>query len=604
MQLSSNKQNLTSLFSGSSQLVVPAYQRNYSWTAEQVDIFLSDLFHSAETGESHFFGPLVVLEEADGNLSLIDGQQRITSAVMFLCIIRDRIATFATDTLTVGDMEIPLASQVNSLLYKPNMKTTRFLPNYQIQEVFKPYILASPGAPDRKQLKKRGGGMSESEKRVTKELRASYFRMIEMLDEWLSGPNEVPSEDDKKQKVYELLGALQNAFEVLTITVYTLADAYTLFETLNDRGLRLTPSDLLKSVTLKHIDFSGSSSFTFDHALDLWDSAVDAIGDYPFTSFLRHYLLTKQNGPVQARTIFTEFTKIIDSYGANGAQKNLKEISEAASIYAQILNVKSLTGNEKLDNLYKRMNLIGESHRIFLLRLELLGFNDELKIKAAQAVECLMFRWVLTGGNAQTLETKFQNAAHALGDQKETSVLDSVLAQLLSDVPSDEKVLLAMQDEASPTFQFYVLKRINFALTHAELVWPQEKINVEHLAPKKPKENSDWLEVVAPYTPVDPNDDAYSDFVGKWGNLTLLEFEINKSIKNESWPIKVAGINEKTKGLGHSQIKLTQDCVTQAQWTAMVINQRTQWIAESMVEISSVDNVYRSHVHISPLTFS
>ena len=387
--------------------------------------------------------------------------------------------------------------------------------------------------------------------------------MIDKLDEWLSEPNVGISEDEKKQKIYELLGALQNAFEVLTITVYTLADAYTLFETLNDRGLRLTPSDLLKSVTLKHIDFNAAASFTFDQALDLWDGAVDAIGDYPFTSFLRHYLLTKQNGPVQARKIFTEFTKIIDSYGANGAQKNLKEISQAASIYAQILNVKSQTGNEKLDNLYKRMNLIGESHRIFLLKLELLGFNDELKIKAAQAVECLMFRWVLTGGNAQTLETKFQNAAHALGDQNEAAVLDSVIGQLLSDLPSDEKVLLAMQDEASPTFQFYVLKRINFALTHAELVWPQEKINVEHLAPKKPKEGSDWLDVVAPYMQADSNEDAYSDFVGKWGNLTLLEFEINKSIKNEVWPIKVAGINEKTKGLKDSQIKLTKDCVTQ-----------------------------------------
>ena len=375
-----------------------------------------------------------------------------------------------------------------------------------------------------------------------------------------------------------------------------------MFETLNDRGLRLTPSDLLKSVTLKHVDFSGSTSFTFDHALDLWDGAVDVIGEYPFTSFLRHYLLAKQSGPVQARKIFTEFTKIIDSYGANGAQKNLKDISQAAIAYAQIL--KSSTGNDKLDNIYRRMNLIGESHRVFLLKLELLGFNDELKIKAAQAVECLMFRWILTGGNAQTLETKFQNAAQALGEIKDPAALNAVIAQILSDVPSDEKVLLAMQDEASPTFHFYVLKRINFALTHAELVWAQEQINVEHMAPKKPKEGSNWLDVVAPFSPADPEEDAYSDFVGKWGNLTLLEFEINKSIKNESWPIKVAGINEKTKGLGHSQIKLTQDCVKQAQWSAKLINERTQWIAESMVVISSVDNAFKAHVHISPLTFS
>lgn len=391
---------------------------------------------------------------------------------------------------------------------------------------------------------------------------------------------------------------------MLTITVYTLADAYTLFETLNDRGLRLTPSDLLKSVTLKHVDLNGSTSFTFDQALDLWDSAVEAVGDHPFTAFLRHYLLTKRTGSVQARKIFTDFNDIIDKYGANGAQKNLKDISEAATVYAQILNAKHSTGDEKIDNVYKRMNLIGESHRIFLLKLELLGFTGDFKLKAAKAVECLMFRWILTGGNAQTLETKFQNAAHALGDHKDSETLEKVIAQLLSDVPGDEKVMLAMQDEASPTFHYYVLKRMNFALTGAELVWPQSKINVEHLAPKKPKDGTNWLEVVAPYTPSDPNDDSYSDFVSKWGNLTLLEFEINKSIKNEAWPIKVTGINEKTKGLAHSQIKLTQDCVTQTEWTSERINKRSQWIAESMVQISSVANVFNNNVHIDPLSFS
>jgi uncharacterized protein with ParB-like and HNH nuclease domain len=601
MQLSSNKQNLTSLFSGSSQLVVPAYQRNYSWTSGQVDIFLADLFHGAETGESHFFGPLVVLDEPDGSLSLIDGQQRITSAVMLLCIIRDKIASFETDAVRVGDMLIPLASQVNALLYKPNMKATRFVPNYQIQEVFNQYILASPGAPDRKTLKKKGGGMSETEKRVTKELRASYFRMNEKLDEWLHGTSGEVTEDEQKQQIYSLIGSLQNSFEVLTITVYTLGDAYTLFETLNDRGLRLTPSDLLKSVTLKHVDIKGSNAFTFNQALDLWDSAVEAVGDYPFTSFLRHYLLTKRSGPVQARKIFADFTEIIDVYGANGAEKNLKEIAKAATSYSQILNIKNTTGFEKLDNVYKRMNLIGESQRIFLLKLELLGYADDLKLKAAKAAECLMFRWILTGGNAQTLESKFQVAAHALGNVKDSAILDKVISQLLNDVPSDEKVQLSMMDEASPTFHYYVLKRINFALTGTELIWPQEKINVEHMAPKNPKDGTNWLDVVAPYTPTDPNEDSYSDFVAKWGNLTLLEFEINKSIKNESWPVKVAGINEKTKGLGHSQIKLTKDCVTKDQWTADCINQRTKWIAESMVEISSVDNALKPNVHIQPL---
>ena len=39
------------------------------------------------------------------------------------------------------------------------------------------------------------------------------------------------------------------------------------------------------------------------------------------------------------------------------------------------------------------------------------------------------------------------------------------------------------------------------------------------------------------------------------------------------------------------------------EWTAASINERSQWIAESMVEISSVANVFKAQVHISPLIF-
>lgn len=78
---------------------IPPYQRNYEWTDEQCKVFLDDVVKTYRINSSgklseHFFGSITFFEtEAvfgqPHKLVLIDGQQRITTTMLFLVALRD-----------------------------------------------------------------------------------------------------------------------------------------------------------------------------------------------------------------------------------------------------------------------------------------------------------------------------------------------------------------------------------------------------------------------------------------------------------------------------------------------------------------------------------
>jgi hypothetical protein len=78
---------------------IPPYQRNYEWTSDQCEVFLDDVVKTAESNQKgnlteHFFGSITYFKadthfgEPD-KLVLIDGQQRITTTMLFLAALRD-----------------------------------------------------------------------------------------------------------------------------------------------------------------------------------------------------------------------------------------------------------------------------------------------------------------------------------------------------------------------------------------------------------------------------------------------------------------------------------------------------------------------------------
>ena len=74
-------------------LTIPAHQRDYAWTDEEVDKLFSDLESAQRKGSEYFLGTIVAIKEStSGPLQVVDGQQRLTTIYLLLAAIRDYFA--------------------------------------------------------------------------------------------------------------------------------------------------------------------------------------------------------------------------------------------------------------------------------------------------------------------------------------------------------------------------------------------------------------------------------------------------------------------------------------------------------------------------------
>jgi len=222
-----------------------------------------------------------------------------------------------------------------------------------------------------------------------------------------------------------------------------------------------------------------------------------------------------------------------------------------------------------------------------------------MKIKAARATEILAFRWILTGGNAQEIESFYQDESQNLGNTRDEAALNTSIQRILAKAPSDAAVKSEILfNPAKKDLRFYVLKKINFGIARTDFIWAQNQLHIEHLAPQSPEsDQSEWYTNVAPKVELELDSENYDDFLNKWGNLSILEFEINTSIQNGEWNLKVHGRDDEP-GLLDSAVKLTEDVTLAVQWDKDEINARTEWISAAITSLTSPSVIEDGEPHI------
>ena len=592
MKIDVGANTVSKLFSDDMVLTVPSFQRNYTWETSNTEQFLNDVFASAKSGESHFYGPIVLLQDdSDDHQKIIDGQQRLTSVFILLSLLRDQASQLGDRQITSDG---PTIDQViRNFMYKPLEYTEpRFAANYLVRDIFQTRILAAPqqsgkdgSSVPRIELTVGGAQMSSDEKTRTKGLRKNYVYMKSRLAEELKGMSDA----EKKLRIRKIFDALTKRFEIHSMVLSSEDDAYILFETLNDRGMKLSPSDLLKTITLREV--RNESPQKLDSALATWDQVTENLGDYDFSKFLRHYLLTQTRDAVQKPRILAKFKGIIAGYGEGGAWKNLNDLQRASVTYRTLLGLSDHPVPE-VARVIARLNAISDTHRVLLL--EVLKYESRFTpkelAKVFRAVEALVVRWIASGGNAQTLETKYQNFLHEFAEGDGSESCETLFAKLIELWPKDEDVFPLTKKTDSPDLQRYFLRRIEEGAGGVSGSW-SEALSIEHLAPQDPdKANSDWLTIVADEDEKDDAGNVYSDYVYNWGNLALLEQPLNSAIKNSNWQTKVHGqANSKFEGLSSSNLGMIKHIVKAPVWSRETILDRQNALDESIRDLISLD---------------
>jgi uncharacterized protein with ParB-like and HNH nuclease domain len=89
----SNPEDIQNLFQGRKTLYkIPDYQRPYSWQKKHIDQLWEDIYEAWKSNSdesSYFLGTVILVDDGDDRLDILDGQQRITTLMIFYAVLRD-----------------------------------------------------------------------------------------------------------------------------------------------------------------------------------------------------------------------------------------------------------------------------------------------------------------------------------------------------------------------------------------------------------------------------------------------------------------------------------------------------------------------------------
>ena len=270
----------------SEQYVVPAYQRRYSWYEKQLWELLDDV-SLLEGSDTHLLGSIVCLTghhtAGINKLELVDGQQRLTTICILLRCIADRLLK---DGETSASQDVDRLLQARALGDSAVLKI--LLDSLDASEFENHLANRSPEQPDNRNL-------------------ATAFATFR---EWVS--------EKPLTELGSFLYRLKNQCIVIRLEVSDAKDAFKLFETINNRGLKLSPTDIIKNFILGNAARFGPESLKL--ARQKWAELIHSLDGTSIDGFFRQFLIARMKKRVTASFVIPYFKALFMQSVAEAAQ--------------------------------------------------------------------------------------------------------------------------------------------------------------------------------------------------------------------------------------------------------------------------------------------
>jgi len=573
--------------SANEQYVIPTYQRRYSWHERQVWELIDDI-KLIENSDTHLLGSIVCLAGHHtaglNKLELVDGQQRLTTITILLECIRER--------LEVEGEKDESAEVARLLSAKP-------LGGKPVRKV----ALDSIDSAEYNRLVSNDHSQEFQNKQLV--------WVFETVRKWVG--------EKSLESLLSFLYRLENQTIVIRLDVSEAKDAFKLFETINNRGLKLSPTDIIKNFLLGNAARFGGEAL--QDARASWTQLIQHLDGTSSDAFFRYYLMSLLKVRLTASGVVPSFKKVF-----------MEQVAEAKALPERHLYADpdeedeedSENGEESVVAEVKSASLEKVSFKAFLARLVLSAkiygelvlvktedaeTNRHLRnLKMIKAVQTYGFLMHLRAGQCSRkrfleilkLTESFVLRRHVCRERSnETEALFAKLCaaspadpvQATRDAyrelcPADEK----FRDEFSSTsFTSNVTDRARYCLERIEMskhgdheelqVLGADDVHVEHIIPQKIKtkkakdEFGDWLTYLG-----EKAEAQHSKYVSRIGNLTLFSGTLNIGASNNPFLKKKHAYKE-------SSIKLTQDLVKMPQFKFKNVEQRSSDLAERAVAL-------------------
>lgn len=471
---------------------IPEYQRPYVWGYEEIHDLLDDLSFAATSkpDAEYFMGSFVFqskpADRSAGRLfdenDLLDGQQRLTTLLLLLAVVRD----ITTHPKIKETCQACIFQEPNEFKHIPERMRLVFHIREAVETFIEKFVKTDGGTTDEKVI----ASFAEKSKDLSVQNMANGLATIR---KFLTG-------DEAPNPLEPFFDFLLNKVLMIYVCTEDLEDAFRLFTILNDRGIPLRNSDILKSINLGALT---NDADKMKYAR-MWEEAEGELGD-DFDRFLNHVrtILVREKARLNLLREFEDkiynpkerdkATGVVKPRLLEKGKPTFELVEKYLGHYKQLLGGLNydVCGSFELDNLVRVMltGLPATDWIPPLLRyyekfgdVRLLAFLHAVNRKFAGD-------WI----SQKTPTDRIEAMNTVIKTIDSSSSADAVMAADIFGFDSDGFRRSIEGSVYGRRFALYVLLMLDFLYQNHDQKMHFETLSVEHVLPQNPADNSQWV---------------------------------------------------------------------------------------------------------------
>ncbi|MGF1532752.1 MAG: DUF262 domain-containing protein [Bernardetiaceae bacterium] len=578
--MEAGKRTIRDIFNRGRNLEIPFFQRAYVWDTEQWQRFLEDMRMVSRTKRPYFLGSVILKQQEtasnkDSILTVIDGQQRLTTLNIFLkvlCLKNNADADF-TETFK-----------------KQRDKSIILLHNHSDQDSFN---------------------------KVVNLKTLQYFKDISENDKILAAYNffnENISEKDLEDSL-DFFNILDNILFVGIDLGYE-EDEQQIFDTINSLGVRLTTAELLKNYFFKRNEVENYKKYwkkifeKDDETKIYWDREITTgrlkrtFIDLFFYSYLQikiqeSELKVKTDDKIEfskVENLFESYQRLIRDYQLDKT-RILDEIREYAILFKENFDYDIINNELTNESGIERINAIIfglDTSTLIPYTLYILKNvdNQNQRNELFAFIESYVMRRMIIKATTKNYNQLFTDRliSNKIQSKEQFIQLLQTKNDKINYLPNDIELRQGFENSVLINKQtagiiYFIESKIRNRHKQATQLLGINKYSLEHLMPKK-WENK-WNSV--------PTKEAkdYRNFKLKTlGNLAIITQSLNASIRDADWPTKKRGSGNK-EGLIHysAGIETLAPYLELSEWNETEIEKRAKFLLTKAKEIWEVEEI-------------
>ena len=561
--IDSEELNVRSLLAYDQHYEIPLFQRDFSWTDENINEFIADLLlHYTESRNEQYYFGIIFLHVTDDKdkFIVIDGQQRLTTTLIFLIAARDLFE------------ELHLRSSVDQLnqniFYDKSSRIPRLKLNNRNNKYFINNIINKSQDNDGSQY------VAETNEKLKKTYVKIYEKLKTMVDNSKNGDVDV----------YGLVNYFLKNF-IITVNTIQEKDKHRVFDSVNNKGLKLSENDFVKNSLFEILERNNED---LEYYHDQWAQMLNNIENarIDINKFLRDYLIAYHKR-VRKKYVSQTILELVKN-DIWSPSKLIDELCRISLNYYHMINPpdKFIVKPQLSKNLYTLKIL--ESKSVYSVLL--IGYDKLKTIEDFDRLTEIMTKFffrsrTICKTEANAMEKIMERICRMLRNPHMPltddfmGAISSFLTQRSEYHKNDFKDYFKLFNTNNDMIISYVLSEINKKMSNDDT--NLSNLSIEHIMPKIL--DTTWKSYLKSKLNI-TNDiqlaDIHKNYLSKIGNMTLVRN--NLTVDHNSL------YNEKLRNMyKNSELTITNS-ISYDDWTFTEINNRQTLFADHADKIWSL----------------